>query len=377
MMYDPDPSTVATTNLDAYGKNLRNIASFIGPSVKLMAVVNANAYGHGMLACAETAVGAGASMLGVCFASEGIYLRKNRIAAPILVLGPESEDAVESMIEHDLIVSVYSFHLLEAIQRARPAAEKPCRVHIKVDAGMGRIGVRPEQAPGLVEAAMNADNVSVEGIFTHFPSADEDRDDYSRGQIRVFRELLDRLESSGMRPPIAHMCNSAATIKFPEAHFDLVRPGIMTFGLEPYPGYEDKIDLEPVLSWTSRIAFVKDVPAGFRVSYGGTFTTAGPSRLATVPVGYAHGYRRFLSNRGAAIVKGVPVPVVGRVCMDQTVFDVTGAGGVREGDPVILIGRQGEAAVRVEDHAAIGGTISHEIVTGITGRVSRSFVKTA
>ena len=175
---------------------------------------------------------------------------------------------------------------------------------------------------------------------------------------------------------MAHMCNSAGTLKFPEAHFDLVRTGIMSYGLIPYSGSQEKLDLEPVLSWKSRICFIKDVPVDFPVSYGSTFITKSPSRLATVPVGYAHGYKRHLSNKGTAIVNGVAVPIVGRVCMDQTVFDITDAGYVNVGDPIILIGREGNVRVTAEDHAEIGSTISHEIVTGITGRVSRTFIKT-
>ncbi len=372
----PDPNTVATTHLDAYERNLRSIAAFIGPTVRLMAVIKANAYGHGMLHCAGAAERAGAAMLGVCFASEGVYLRNEGVGLPILVLGPESEKQVEAMLEAELTIAVPSFFMLEAIRRANPSPDRPARIHVKVDTGMGRIGVRPGEAGRLVAAALASEGVSVEGIFSHFPVADEDDDDRSRAQIAGFANLLDRLEAEGMRPPLAHMCNSAGTLKFPEAHFDLVRPGIMTYGLEPYPGFEEKITLEPVLSWKSVITFVKDVPAGFRVSYGGTFETKRPSRLATAPVGYAHGYRRFLSNRGEAIVNGVRVPVAGRVCMDQTVFDVTGAGNVRENDVITLIGSQGGERIRVEDHAAIGRTISHEIVTGIAGRVSRAFTET-
>ena len=180
-----------------------------------------------------------------------------------------------------------------------------------------------------------------------------------------------------MRPEIAHMCNSAGTLKFPEAHFDLVRTGIMTYGLIPYPGSHEILEVEPVLSLQSRITFIKEVPEGFPVSYGSIFVTKRASRLATIPVGYAHGYKRHLSNKGKAIVNGVSVPIAGRVCMDQTVFDITDAGDVRLGDPVILIGSQGNTRITAEDHAETGETITHEIVTGITDRVSRTFIKTS
>ncbi|MFA6472908.1 MAG: alanine racemase, partial [Candidatus Latescibacterota bacterium] len=196
-----------------------------------------------------------------------------------------------------------------------------------------------------------------------------------REQIRIFTGLLNDLAERGLRPPTAHMCNSAGTLKFPEAHFDLVRIGLMSYGLIPYPGSEEWFRVKPVLSWKSRITFIKEVPAGFSVSYSRTYTTSRPSRLATVPVGYADGYRRFLSNRGMAVIRGVKVPVAGRICMDQTVFDITDAGDVRVDDPVTLIGSDGSESVLVEDHAALGGTISHEIVTGISGRVPRTFIQ--
>ncbi len=377
MQYPSDPNTVAVTDLDAYRANLRKIRAYTGPDVRLMAVIKSNAYGHGMTVCARAAADARAAMLGVCFASEGIALRRAGIETPILALGPESFDAIPSMIEHDIAFGLTSYDMLDAITSSLKSLRGTCRVHVKIDTGMGRIGIAADKAPELVEAAWKADGIAVEGIYSHFPASDEDRDDYSRKQIRVFAELLGILESRGMRPPLAHMCNSAGTLKFPEAHFDMVRPGIMTYGLLPYPGGWDILPLEPVLSWRTRIGFVKDVPAGFAVSYGGTFTTRRPSRLATVPVGYGHGFGRFLSNRGRAIVNGVSVPVAGRVCMDQTVFDVTDAGDVRVGDTVTLIGADRGKRITVEEHAEIGGTITHEIVTGITGRVSRTVVETA
>lgn len=374
MTPDPVSKTSAVTNLPAYEHNLRKIIAYTGDNVRLMAIVKANAYGHGIRECSRTALKAGASMLGVALAAEGVALRKEGISAPILVLGPESFDHIGPMIDHDLVITLFSFPLLEALQKQLTVRRKGCRVHIKVDTGMGRIGILPEEAPALVEKARAVPGIAVEGIFTHFPSADEDRDEYSRDQIARFKQLLDHLGRNSMRPDIAHMCNSAATLKFPEAHLDMVRPGIMTFGLIPYPGSEKTLTLEPVMSLTSVITFIKEVPAGYAISYGGTHITTRPSRLATVPVGYGDGYNRHLSNRGKALVNGVPVPVAGRICMDQTVFDVTDAGTVREGDPIVLIGESGGSRVTVEDHARIAGTISHEIVTGITSRVSRTFI---
>ena len=374
MAVTPGNDTVAVTNLTAYKHNIQNIISYIGNSVRLMTVVKANAYGHGMLECARTALDAGASMLGVAIAPEGAYLRKAGFTAPILIMSQQSSDHIPALLENNLTISLTSFIMLDELKKVIAEKNSACLVHVKVDTGMGRIGIQPDKAPELVEKAWNTPGITVEGIFTHFPSADEDMDSFSLNQIAVFKEILGELSDKGIRPEIAHMCNSAGTLKFPEAHFELVRPGIMTYGLIPYPGSEEKLILEPVMSLTSRITFIKEVPAGFRVSYSGTFVTKRQSLLATVPVGYGDGYNRHLSNRGKAIVNGIPVPVVGRVCMDQTVFDITDAGEVQEGDAITLIGKDGDARITVEDHAEIAGTISHEIVTGITDRVSRTFI---
>lgn len=377
MKCDSLRDTIAITDLSAYRDNLRKIIRYVGPAVRVMAVVKGNAYGHGMTDCARTALDAGCSMLGVAYAVEGMKLRDTGITAPILALSCESPDCAEYLIENHLTVALPSFAVLREVRKVLKSASVPCRAHIKVDTGMGRIGVHPREAEALLREALDTPGIVVEGIFTHFPVADEDRDDETLGQIRLFRALLDDLTAKGLRPPIAHMCNSAGTIKFPEAYLDMVRPGIMTYGLLPYPGSEEKLSLAPVLSWKSRVALVKEVPSGFAVSYGGTFVTKRPSRLATVPVGYTDGYRRFLSNRGKAIIKGVMVPVTGRICMDQTIFDVTDAGDVRPGDTVTLIGYDGPSRVSAEDIAEIGGTITHEIITGISSRVSRTVIPPA
>ncbi|MHB9027222.1 MAG: alanine racemase [Candidatus Latescibacterota bacterium] len=366
--------TVAITDLSALRENYRRIQEYIGPAVRFMGVVKGNAYGHGLVECARTALESGAAMLGVAYAMEGVRLREEGIDAPILVLAGEGPEWVKEMVSHNLTMSLASFETLRELQKYLHAEQGRCRVHLKVDTGMGRVGIHPEEAERLLREAVDTPGVTVEGIYSHFPAADEDRDDYTRGQIRRFRGMLDDFAARKRRPPLAHLCNSAGILKFPEAHLDIVRPGIMAYGLLPYPGSEQALPLLPVLSWRSRVAFIKEVPAGFAVSYAGTFVTRRPSRLATVPVGYADGYRRFLSNRGKAIVNGMLVPVAGRVCMDQTVFDVTGAGDVRPGDPVILIGEQNGVRVSAEDLARIGETITHEIVTGIASRVSRAVI---
>ncbi|MFC1551742.1 alanine racemase [Candidatus Latescibacterota bacterium] len=377
MVLTHNSDTVAITNLAAYKQNLQKIKSYIGDSVELMAVVKGNAYGHGMTGCAQTAIQSGASWLGVAVSSEGVELREAGITAPILVMTQESREYLSVLIKNGLTISLTSRLMLDELETILAAEGGSCTVHINVDTGMGRVGVTAGEAEELVEAARNIPEVTVEGIYTHFCCADEKSDPFSQRQIELFKGIVQNLEQKGLRPEIVHMCNSAGTLRFPEAHFDLVRPGIMTYGLIPYSGSSDTLVLEPVLSLKSKISFIKDVYAGTSISYGSTFITKRPSRLATVPIGYADGYNRRMSNRGHAIVNGIAVPVAGRITMDQTVFDITDAGEVHVGDTITLIGTDGDKTITVEDHAHIAETISHEIVTGITGRVSRAVIQPA
>ncbi|MFC1489615.1 alanine racemase [Candidatus Latescibacterota bacterium] len=374
MVLTHNSDTVAITNLAAYKQNLQKIISYIGDSVELMAVVKGNAYGHGLVECAGTAIQAGATWLGVAFSSEGAKLRNAGITAPILVMANESSNYLEVMVEKNLTISLTSLSMLAELKKTLDVHGGSCKVHINVDTGMGRIGVAPVNAEKLLETAWNTPAVTVEGIYSHFCCADEISDPFSPRQIEVFTELVHNLEGKGLRPEIVHMCNSAGTLRFPEAHFDLVRAGILTYGLIPYRGSAEKLSVEPVLSLKSKITFIKEVSAGTSISYGNTFVTKRTSRLATVPIGYADGYNRRMSNMGKAIVNGVTVPVAGRITMDQTIFDITDAGEVNEGDTIILIGSDGDERITVEDHAHIADTISYEIVTGITGRVSRAVI---
>ncbi len=369
-----DHDTIAITDLNAYQRNIRAICSYIGPSVRLMAVVKANAYGHGMVPCGLTALASGASMLAVAFSSEGAELRKAGVESPILVMAQESPAHTPTLLENNLTGTLTSREMLAEIERWSRHTGRPCHVHIKVDTGMGRIGAAPDEAVALARAAARSRHVLLVGVFTHFSSAVVENDPLSLNQIELFQGFIDQLARDGIDPGIVHMCNSAGILNYPGAFFTMVRPGIMTYGLEVLPGCSRKLALEPVLTFKSRVSFLKEVPAGFRVSYGGTFITSRRSRLATVPVGYSYGYNRKLSNRGRAIINGTYVPVAGRICMDQTVFDVTDAGPVRVGDEITLIGQEGSASVSVEEHALIGDTINYEIITGISGRVYRVIV---
>jgi alanine racemase len=371
MTMDSTFDTTAVIDLAAYRRNIQAIRNYIGTNTGVIAVVKANAYGHGMIECGKTAIEAGAAMLAVAFAADGGELRRSGIDAPILIMAPESFSRIPLLIENDLTGTLTSAAMLAEIERVCSNMGRQCRVHVKIDTGMGRIGVVPREATELIIATTESKQVRLDGIFSHFSSAVDADDPFPRRQIEVFHGVIDDVERRSIDPGIVHMCNSAGLLHYPDARFDMVRPGIITYGLEAFPGSFEKLRVEPVMSLVSRITFIKDVPAGFRVSYGGTFVTSRPSRLATVPVGYSYGYRRNLSNLGRAIVNGVPVPVAGRICMDQTVFDVTEAGDVHVGDRITLIGRDGGVTVTAEEHASIEKTINYEIVTGIPCNVPR------
>ncbi len=371
----PDGNSVAITDLAAYRHNIAVLCALAAPA-RRMAVIKANAYGHGMEACARAALEAGAAALGVGFAAEGAALRAAGFTAPILALSPESFGAIPLLVERDIAIGLHHPDQLRVLADA-VAGGRRAMVHVKVDTGMGRLGIPPEEAPRIIAAAA-IPGVTVDGVYSHLASADDEtKDDFTRGQVAAFARLLDTLECAGLRPPVAHIANSAATVRIPEARFDMVRCGIATYGLDPCPGGVRRFGLEPALTWESKVASVRDVPTGESVSYGRTFFCHRPSRLATVPVGYAHGYRRLLSNKASVLIRDHRAPIVGRVCMDQFAVDVTDIPGVAAGDRVVLIGCMGTETITAEELADTCGTISYEIVTGITNRVARTITGAA
>ncbi len=367
--YDHD--TYAVIDINAYTENIRKIIAHTGPDVLLMAVVKANAYGHGIIPCSRAALSAGAAMLGVAFSLEGETIRRAGITAPVLVMCQESYERLPLLLKNNLIISLSSFDMLNALKNECESSGLTAEVHIHVDTGMGRSGVQPGEAEALTAAAMDTSGITVTGLYSHFSTAEKENDTFARRQIDEFNRIIGRLEARGIKPGIVHMCNSAGILHYPEAHYNMVRPGLITYGLSPFPGSGKAFHMEQVLSLKSRITFIKDVPAGFPVSYGATYVTSRQSRLATVPVGYGHGFRRHNSNRGEALAGGKRIPVAGTVCMDQTIFDITDAGDIKVGDSVILIGADGNQMITAEDHARIAETINYEIVTGITSRVPR------
>lgn len=365
--------TLALVDLDALRWNYRQIRAKVGPDVQILSMVKANAYGHGARRIAEVLAAEGCDAFGVATLEEGLELREAGIQAPILVVGGAYPEQLDRFKEDKLTPVV---HDPESLARLDDGARKRglrFKVHLKVDTGMGRIGFLSADFASWLPLLKQLRAIEIEGVFSHFSHADNVGGDYTRHQVEIFRDLVGRLRAEGISPTLLHMANSAATITLPDAYFNMVRPGLMLYGIYPAPVMANQISLQPVLSWKSRILQLKKEPAGASISYGRTFITQRESLIATVPVGYADGYSRRFSNVGAMLVGGQRAPVAGTVCMDLTMIDVTDIGGVQQGDEVVLLGRQDNAVISADEMAAWSNTISYEILTSIGTRVPRIY----
>lgn len=370
-------STWVEIDLDALTGNIAAVRSLAGSRARILLVVKADAYGHGAVEVARVAVGSGIDMLGVATLHEGIELRQAGVDAPVLILSPPMEDETERIIEYGLSCTVPSLGLARALSRACDRRASEANVHIEVDTGMGRSGVGLHEAVPFIAAVAKLPHLVLEGLFTHFPSSDDDSE-FTEGQISSFLALVERLEARGISVPYRHAANSGALLGVPgsvEAPLNMVRPGLMIYGLRPSPAVGADVRLTPVMSFKSRIAQIRDLPAGHPVSYGRTFVTPRPMRVAVVPVGYGHGYSFRLSNRGEVLVGGVRAPIIGRVTMDVTMIDLEGVDGAAVGDEVVLFGRQGSSEITVDEVAAGSGTLSYDVICGIGKRVARVYVR--
>jgi alanine racemase len=377
----------ADIDLAAYGHNIRGLKQIASPGAQLMAVVKANGYGHGAVEVSRVAIDSGATWLGVARLHEAVELRGAGIEAPILIFGATPPEMAEHLLVHNLTQAVFSTSTARAFSDRAQTLGRTLRVHIKVDTGMGRLGLLLDDARDGIPAADPSEHaldqvleiaalpgLEIAGLFSHYATADSADKAYARYQLARFRKLAATLHSRGLDIPIKHTANSAALIDLPDSHLDLVRPGIATYGL--YPSHEvdlARVDLRPVLQWKTRIIQLKQVPAGFGVSYGITYRTPRPTTLATVAVGYADGLSRSLSSRGEMLVGGRRVPIVGRICMDLTLLDVGEVPDATVGDEVVIIGRQGDEELTADEMATTLGTISYEIVTSIANRVPRVY----
>ncbi len=369
----PGTVTWAEVNLDAIAANVRSFCRFVGPQVQVIAVVKANAYGHGAVPVARAALRGGATRLAVHRLLEGVELRQAGIQTPILVMGYIPPDGADEVVRWGLTPTVTTREFAHTLSARAVAAGVTVPIHVKVDTGMGRFGLLPEEVVPFVQALVSLPGIRLEGLFTHFCTADSADSSYMRTQFRRFVDVLEGLNGAGISVPLRHACNSAATMRFPEAHLDAVRPGIAIYGLDPSSEWEPVFPLRPAMTLKSRVVRVRTVPAGWGIGYGRTYVPDRPTRVALLPVGYGDGYHRILSNRGAVLLHGRRAPILGRVSMDQIVVDVSHIHQVQEGDVAVIFGRQGEAELRAEEAAAWAETINYEITTSILPRVVRIY----
>jgi len=365
--------TWAEIDLDALAANMAAVKRHVTESVEIYAVVKANAYGHGAVQTSRTVLKAGATRLAVHRAIEGIELRKAGLEAQILIMGYTPPSEAEIVAGWRLTPSVTTMDFAQAISSQASTLGVNIPVHVKVDSGMSRYGLMPNDVVGFIRALGDLPAISVEGIFTHFSTADSADQTFVRQQLKVFNDVLASLRSTGIEVPVVHAANSAATMKLPESHFNAVRPGIILYGLDPSREWPPVFEIRPVLTLKSIVARVQDIPAGAAVGYGRTFIAKNLMRVALIPIGYGDGYHRILSNKGMALVRGSYAHLLGRVSMDQIVVDVTDIQDVQQDDEVVLIGRQGQAQIRAETVADLAGTINYEVTTSLLPRVTRIY----
>ena len=370
--------TWAEIDLDALASNFHAVRARVGAGVKVMGVVKADAYGHGAAECARRLEAEGADWFGVATPEEGFALRRAGISRPVLSFGGFWEGQAEACLAQGIVPVVYRVEMAEALDAAARAAGVVAEVHVKVDTGMGRLGVRYDGAAEFAGRLREFTHLRVGGLMTHFAAADEPRRDcYTGDQLARFREALAAFRARGHEPEYEHMANSAATYAHPEARGNMVRPGGVLYGLwrDVLPPQAGDPGLRPVMTVRTRVTLLKPVHAGETLGYGCTYEAAREMLVATVPAGYADGYVRALSNRGRVVVRGQFAPVVGRVSMDLTLLDVTDIEGVQVGDRVTLLGADAGHLLPAEDLAQTAGTLSYEITCGISARVPRRYVR--
>jgi len=368
----------AEINLDAAAENMRNIRAVTNPSAQIMAVVKADAYGHGFLEMSKVFLENGADRLAVATIDEAVQLRGEGINVPIMILGASENEDAANLVKYDIIPAVYDFEFAKVISDVAKAVNKTAKIHIKLDTGMSRIGfVASEGNEKIVDEIIELSklpNIEVEGIFSHFSTSDEKGHDYTNMQFNRFMQVVEQLEKKGLKIPIKHICNSAGIMMYPEMHLDMVRPGIILYGL--YPSNEvdkTKLKLKKVMTLKARITMVKEVEPGRGVSYGKEYITEDNTKIATISIGYADGYIRKYANNGVVLLSdGTTAPIIGRICMDQCMINVTTVHNIYKGDEVILFG---DSTVTADDIAKNLDTINYEVVCMVSKRIPRVYIK--
>lgn len=376
MKYGSYRNTWAEVSLDAISHNVRAFKKYIGnKQTKLMAVVKADGYGHGSIEVAKAAIEAGADYLAVALLDEALLLRQAGIHFPLLVLGYTGADGAEAAVEHDIALTVFTKSELKKVEQVAKQKKKQARIHLKIETGMNRIGLGNSAEVLDMVKAISPDYVKIEGAFTHFADADNTDVSYTRKQFKRFREIIQELEAKGISIPIKHCCNTAGTIQFPEMHLDMVRVGIGLYGLYPSEHLRKKITLLQAMSLKTKPVLIKTVEAGEPISYGCTFIPKEKSMIATIPIGYADGFSRLLSNRGEVIAGGKRAPIVGRICMDQSMIDITHIQDIDVTDTITIFGEPSEGYIYMGELADLIGTIHYEMACLIGKRVPRVYKK--
>ncbi|MFQ5649639.1 MAG: alanine racemase [bacterium] len=365
-------ATVAEIDLNAVATNIELVRKKVSPA-RVMAVVKADGYGHGATRIAGTAMQHGADFLGVAHVEEGIKLRKEGIRARVLVMGAFFQTQAVQVLHHDLDATVFDFQRADALSKVAREFKKPARIHIKVDTGMGRLGVHWKEAAEFVRRVAQESHLQLVGIFTHFATADQKNKDFAYTQLERFRRILNEIRAQGIQIPVRHVANSAAVLSLPESYFDMVRLGVSMYGYYPSPETSATLALKPAMSLKSRVAALKEIEPGGYVSYNLTFQAQEKTTIAVVPIGYGDGFNRLLSNRARVLIGGRRYPVVGTVCMDLIMANVGASSEVQVGDEVVLLGRQGQEEISIYEWCETLKTIPYEITCWVSKRVPRVY----
>ncbi len=366
-------SVWAEINTGAIARNVQAIRQFLKPDTRLLAVVKSNAYGHGIIKTAECVLDSGADALGVARIPEGICLREAGIDAPVLIFGFTPPSLARELIKYNLTQTVHSCDAAKELSKAANTAGGKISVHIKIDTGMGRLGLFSDCIDEF-KVISRLSGLYIEGIYTHFATADSNDKTYANKQFRIFNDILNTLHAEGFDIPLKHAANSAATVTMPEAHLDMVRCGIMIYGLYPSGDIKkNSIIVKPAMTFKTKVICLKKVPAGSMISYGAFYKTKKPTNIITVSAGYGDGLNRLLSSCGHMLIHGQRVKIAGRICMDMTMLDAGNIQDIRQGDEVVIFGDQGEASISVDEIASITDTINYEVLTSVSQNVYRKY----
>jgi alanine racemase len=366
--------TIAEVDLEAIRHNLRQIRLAVSPSTFITAIVKANAYGHGAIKVSSAALAAGANGLGVAIPEEGAELRENGFTVPIFVLGLTPPEQSQLLVDYNLVATISTLETAQALAETTRRKGRPAEVMLKIDTGMGRVGINPDQALNFLKRILAIPELKLRGVFTHLATADAGDKTYANQQLRSFTATLNRITHATLSLDWISAANSATIIDLPHGHFNMVRPGIILYGLLPSKEMRCDLHVMPAMQFKTRVVYLKEVPPGTKVGYGSTHTASRKTLLATLPVGYADGYSRHLSNKASILIRGRRCPVVGRVCMDQIIADLGSCSDTKIGDEAVLFGRQGDAEISVTELADLAGTINYELVCAISSRVPRVYI---